>query len=107
MGVDELEIFKTNYEASVDAKYREQWSILTVNFEQAIMERDTKIVGIAHRNLLVEQFAMNHKLEQCTSTINLHLKQDKLDAELAFQKATNNLSSEHVPDLKRVVQTQR
>ena len=64
MSIEELEFFKSNYEASVDAKYSEQMRILTRDLEKAITERDSKIATIAHHSFMVEQTAMNHRLEQ-------------------------------------------
>ena len=105
--VDEPENFKTCYEASIDAKYRVQVRILTINLDQAIMKRDTEVVDIVHRNVMAEQTAMHHQLEQYTSDLHLHLRKIQLDAEMALHKASDILSLEHAADLKRVVQTQR
>ena len=66
---NELEIFKINCEALVDAKYQEQIKILIGYPQQAILERDAKVVTVAHRDLMVEQTAMHHRFQQYTYSI--------------------------------------
>ena len=79
MSIEGLEIFKSNYEA-----YSEQMRILTRELEKAIAERDSKIATIAHHSLMLEQTAMNRRLEEYTSVLELHLKQAQLEADMAF-----------------------
>ena len=66
---NELELFKTNYEASIDVKYKEQIKILIGYLRQAVLEIDTNVVTIPHRDLMVEQTAMHNRFQQYTYSI--------------------------------------
>ena len=70
-----MKIFKCNYEASVEAKYRDHLRFLSTSLEQAIVKRDTKVAEFAHRNFMEEQNIMQQKLKHYTSTVNLHFEQ--------------------------------
>ena len=81
---NELRLFKNNYEACVEARYEAQIKHLTASLQQAVIECDTKIISVAHRSLMAEQDAMNHRFQ-------LHLQQMRLQvahAEAAPQEAT-------------------
>ena len=59
---NELHLFKCSYEACVEARYDAQIKHLADSLQQAVVERDAKIISIAHRNLMAEQDAMDHRL---------------------------------------------
>ena len=65
----ELQLFKTNFEASIDAQYQKQIKNLIGQLRQAILERDTNVMTIARRDLMVEQAAMYRRLQRDTHTI--------------------------------------
>ena len=107
VGGDELEIFKSNFEASMEAKYKDHLRFLRTSLEQALVERDTNVDKMAHWNFMEEQNDMQRKLKLFTSTTSLHFEQAQIDAEIALEKAVSSLSFEHSEEFQRVAQTHR
>ena len=80
---------------------------LTASLQQALVERDTKIVSFAHRSLMAEQDAMDRRLQ-------LHIRQMRLqfaDAEAASREATNVatdvIAGEYSSELRSALDAQK
>ena len=58
---NELEIFKINFEASIDAQYQEQIKNLIGQLRQAIFDRDMNVATIAHRDLILERYPVSSR----------------------------------------------
>ena len=87
MGGDDLEIFKSNFKASMAAKYKNHLRFFRTSLEQALVERDTNLAEMAHWNFMEEQNAMQRKLKPFTITTNLHFEQAQIDAEIALEES--------------------
>ena len=104
---NELQLFNGNYEACVEARYEAQIMHLTASLQQAVIERDTKIVSIAHRNLVAEQAAMNHRLQLHTYQMRLRVAHAEAASREATNVATDVIAGEYSSELRSALDAQK
>ena len=104
---NELHLFKCSYEACVEARYEAQIKHLTDSLQQAVVERDTKIISIAHRNLMAEQDAMDHRLQLHTSQMRLQVERAEAASREAINVATDAIAGEYSAELRYALEAQK
>ena len=104
---NELQLFKNNYEACVEARYEAQIKHLTASLQQAFIERDTKIVDIAHRSLVAEQDAMDQQIQLHTQQLRLHVARAEAASREGTNVATDDIAGESSAELRSALEAQK
>ena len=104
---NELQLFNNNYEACVEARYVAQIKHLTASLQQAVIERDTTTVSIAHRSLVAEEDAMDHRLQLPTCQMRLHVERAEAASREAINVATDAIAGEYFAELRYALEAHK